>query len=90
MASRRFDMYWIGVHRDAHRLGIGSRLLLAAEESMRAAGGEYIYVETSSRPLYEPTRRFYEKHAYQLVARIPFFYADDDDRLVYLKNLKAC
>jgi ribosomal protein S18 acetylase RimI-like enzyme len=52
-------------------------------------GGQHIYVETSSRELYEPTRRFYEKHDYRLVARIPFYYADDDDRLVYLKNLES-
>lgn len=89
MAERRFDLYWIGVHRDFNRQGLGSRLLLAAEKSMRAQGGDYIYVETSSRPLYEPTRLFYERHAYRLVARIPFFYADDDDRLVFLKTLKA-
>jgi GNAT superfamily N-acetyltransferase len=89
MAARRYDIYWMGVHRLAHRQGIGAQLLAAAEERMRGAGGEYIYVETSSRPLYEPTRQFYLKHAYRLVARVPFFYADDDDRLVYLKTLQA-
>jgi len=89
MATGRFDMYWIGVHRAAHRRGLGTQLLLASEERMRAMGAKYIYVETSSRELYEPTRRFYEKHAYRLVARIPFYYADDDDRMVYLKSFDA-
>jgi ribosomal protein S18 acetylase RimI-like enzyme len=88
MATGRFDMYWIGVHRDAHRRGLGTQLLLASEARMRAMGGKHIYVETSSRELYEPTRRFYEKHAYRQVARIPFYYADDDDRVVYLKSFE--
>ena len=88
IAKRRFDIYWMGVHRDSHRRGLGSQLLQAAEERMRAWGWDYVYVETSSRPLYEPTRQFYEKRGFRLVARVPFYYADDDDRLVYLKPLQ--
>jgi ribosomal protein S18 acetylase RimI-like enzyme len=88
VTEHRFDMYWIGVHQAWRGRGIGGQLLKAAEDRMRALNGAYVYVETSSRPLYEPTRKFYEKNGYPLVARIPHFYADDDDRMVYMKALR--
>jgi len=72
---------------DAGRQGIGSVLLRESEKTIRALGGKYIYIETSSRPVYEPTRGFYLKHSYQEVARVPFYYGDDDDRVIYMRAL---
>ncbi len=89
VTEHRFDMYWIGVHQQWHGQGIGRALIQAAEAHMRELQGAYVYVETSSRPLYEPTRQFYLKCAYALVARVPHFYADDDDRMIYMKDLKS-
>ncbi len=80
-----FDLYWIAVDRDAQGRGIGQRLLAETEEVIRSKGGRRVYVETSSRPLYERTRRFYEKAGYIEEARLAQYYAPDDDKVLYVK-----
>ena len=51
------------------------------------SGGRLALIETSSRPEYEKTMRFHLYHGYELVARIPDFYAPGDDRLTLQKRL---
>lgn len=82
-----YDLYWIAVHRDAQRGGLGRKLLARAEASIAAAGGADVYTETSSRALYQPTRAFYAQAGYRLVAEFPDFYAPGDGKLVYVKRL---
>jgi len=83
----RFDLYWIAVSPRWQRHGIGSRLLTAAEGAIAEAGGRAIYIETSSKPGYEPTRRFYLAAGYRLEAQLANFYRDGDDKLIYVKWL---
>jgi GNAT superfamily N-acetyltransferase len=87
VTDRWYDLYWIAVRQDHRGTGVGSVLLRATEEAVRAEGGLYLIIETSSRPVYAPTRRFYLKHEYQEVARVPEYYGDGDDRVIYLKAL---
>jgi hypothetical protein len=68
-----------------------------AEEAMRTAlpgpaskllaPGRRVYVETSSKAKYEPTRAFYVRCGYAEEARFRGFYAEDDDKVVYVKSL---
>ncbi len=87
MAQGRFELYWIAVDAARRGQGIGKLLLARAEQHMRQLGGKYVYSETSSRELYQPTREFYRKQGFREVARVPFFYADDDDKVIYMKTL---
>ncbi len=80
-----FDLYWIAVHPSQQCRGLGRLLMQAAEERIAAAGGRHIYVETSSREQYHPTRTFYEAHGYREVATLPDFYAPGDGKVVYQK-----
>ena len=82
-----FDLYWIATHMDFMNRGIGRRLLEETESVIRSGGGNGVYVETSSKPLYTPTRAFYEKNGYQLKARFEDFYDRGDDKIVYVKYL---
>jgi GNAT superfamily N-acetyltransferase len=84
-----FDLYWIAVDRSAHRRGLGRLLLARAEELIRQAGGQRVYVETSRRAQYAPTRRFYERAGYSLEAVLKDFYAPGDDKAIYVKVLTA-
>ena len=86
-ADRTFDLYWIAVHPTAQRHGSGSRLLGEVEQRLRDRGGRLLVVETSSRPEYESTRRFYLAREYQEVARMRDYYALGDDRVIYTKVL---
>lgn len=82
-----FDLYWIALVDDRRGRGLGGEILRCAEERMRTMGGARIYAETSSRPQYEPTRRFYEKRGFHLEARLEAFYYPGDDKLIYVKPL---
>ncbi len=87
MAQGRFELYWIAVDAARRGQGIGKLLLARAENHMRELGGKYVYSETSSRDIYRPTREFYRKQGFREVARVPLFYADDDDKVIFMKTL---
>jgi GNAT superfamily N-acetyltransferase len=82
-----FDLYWIAVDNAIRGKGIGKELLKKAEEAILAMDGHRVYVETSSRDLYEPTRAFYRNNGYRLAADLDDFYAPGDSKHVYLKVL---
>jgi GNAT superfamily N-acetyltransferase len=80
-----FDLYWIAVRPERHGKGVGRRILQAAEEEIARAGGTRIYVETSTRAAYDPTRAFYERCGYTRAATLDDFYAKGDGKAIYLK-----
>ena len=82
-----FDVYWIAVHRDEQKHGIGRWLMTLTEQLIRSREGRRIYVETSGRPDYLPTRSFYERCEYAKAAELPEFYGDGDSKVIYLKVL---
>jgi ribosomal protein S18 acetylase RimI-like enzyme len=82
-----YDLYWIVTHTDFRGQGIGKLLLAETERRIAQAGGKGIYAETASKPQYEPTRIFYDNCGYTLEARLKQFYADDDDKLFYVKRV---
>ncbi|MBN2553933.1 MAG: GNAT family N-acetyltransferase [Spirochaetales bacterium] len=83
-----FDLYWIAVHDSFRRIGLGKLLLAESEATIRQMGGKRVYVETSSRSQYEPTRVFYSRTGYVQQALIPDFYAAGDGKIIYVKELK--
>lgn len=80
-----FDLYWIAVHHNFQRQGLGKILLAATENILARRGGARIYLETSGRDQYAPTRAFYERSAYLAEARLADFYAPGDDKCIYVK-----
>jgi ribosomal protein S18 acetylase RimI-like enzyme len=82
-----FDLYWIAVAPALYRRGLGSQLLAAAEDSCRKQGGRRMYIDTSGRPQYAPTRAFYVRNGFAVAAAFPDFYADGDDKVVLSKPL---
>lgn len=87
MTDGRFDIYWIVVQKKLQRTGMGYLLLHEAEKRIIEHGGRYLFIETSSRDAYKPTREFYRKNGCREVARIPSYYADGDDKIVFGKHL---
>jgi len=82
-----WDIYWIDVSREKRGRGIGKMLSEAAETAIKKARGRLAFIETSSTPLYENTRKFYLGRGYEIVARIPDFYMPGDDKLILQKRL---
>lgn len=81
------DLFWIAVHESLRHSGLGSRLLAESERRIAAMGGGRVYIETSSQPLYEPTRAFYLKRGYRIEATLADFYAPGDGKVIFVKQL---
>lgn len=82
-----YDLYWIAVDARYQRLGLGKRIMGEVERLVAGQGGRKIYVDTSSRPQYEPTRRFYEICGYRQEAHLKDFYAAGDGKIIFVKIL---
>jgi ribosomal protein S18 acetylase RimI-like enzyme len=87
MAVGVYDLYWMAVDPQAQGQGYGRRLVEWLEAYVKAEHGRLIIIETSSSGKYEPTRRFYLGLKYTEVARIPDYYQDGDDRVIYTKRM---
>ena len=88
LTQSSFDLYWIAVRPDAQRAGLGRRLMDAAEVQACALGATALYVETSSRPQYVPTRAFYRRLGYRPAAELPDFYGPGDGQVIFAKRLR--
>ena len=88
MADRTWYLWWIAVRKSEQAKGIGGRLLQHAEEDVKRRRGRMLLIETSSLPHYAKTRAFYGRRGYEVVARVPDFYAEGDDRLILAKRIQ--
>jgi GNAT superfamily N-acetyltransferase len=83
-----WELFWIGVAPSRHGQGIGATLLQFVEGHVMRAGGTALYIETSSLPTFDRTRRFYEVRGYTAVRAIP---PDQpgvvDDKVTFVKRL---
>jgi ribosomal protein S18 acetylase RimI-like enzyme len=86
LTQSTWDIYWMAVTGERRGRGIGAALLRRAEEQIRRDGGKLALIETSSKPNYLPTRRFYLKNGYKKVSRIADFYAPGDHRITFEKR----
>ncbi len=75
----------IDVIKAARRSGVGSQLLEAAEERLRAAGSRAVGLETAVDNL--PALSFYKRHGYSVVRTWPRYYSNGVDALVLKKEL---
>jgi ribosomal protein S18 acetylase RimI-like enzyme len=89
MTDRTWYLWWIVVSKQIQARGIGGQLLAAVEADVRKENGRLLVLETSSLPLYEPTRRFYLKKGYEVLAVLTDYYADGHDMVVFRKRMQG-
>jgi ribosomal protein S18 acetylase RimI-like enzyme len=89
MTDRSWYLYWIAVTKHTQSRGIGGKLLKHVEDDIRASNGRILFIETSSLPHYDLTRKFYLKHHYEQAAVLADFYANGDNLVVYSKPLNS-
>jgi ribosomal protein S18 acetylase RimI-like enzyme len=87
MTTSTWHLYWICVHPRAQGTGAGRALQAKAEAFVAERGGERLVLETSGRPDYARTRRFYADAGYAEVGRVPDFYKPGDDCVFFCKSL---
>ncbi len=81
-----YALYWIVVHENHRNCGLGKVLLKETEKDIFKAGGNAIYVETSSRKQYDPTRKFYLNNDYIQKAVFEDYYDLNDDLVFFVKK----
>jgi ribosomal protein S18 acetylase RimI-like enzyme len=87
MTDRTWYLYWIAVTKATQAKGIGGKLLKHAEDDIRTRNGRVLFIETSSLPHYQLTRKFYLRHAYEVTGVLKDYYSDGDDMVVFRKRL---
>jgi ribosomal protein S18 acetylase RimI-like enzyme len=88
LTDSSYDVYWIAVNEEWRSRGVGSEIMRRTEEEIVRLGGSRIYVDTSGRAQYGPTRKFYQARGYLLEAVLKDFYAAGDDKLIYCRTIK--
>lgn len=78
-----YDLYWIAVKKSHRGKGIGKILMNLSRKNIRERGGQNIWIETSSRPLYEPTRQFYISYGCHKTAELIDYYGDKDNKVIF-------
>jgi ribosomal protein S18 acetylase RimI-like enzyme len=91
IACTRFswDIFWVAVDQVHRGQGVGKRLMGEVEARISRLGGQRLYVETSSRRQYQPTRAFYEAIGYRQEAFLEDFYAPGDGKIVLVKTMAS-
>lgn len=87
LTATSFDLYWIAVDKELHGRKLGRVLLERTEELIHEAGGRQVYIETSNKQQYAPTRGFYLRCGYEQAALLKDFYGPEDDKVIYAKVL---
>ena len=89
MTDGTWDLYWIATAAHARRTGAGLALVASLMQRLREERARLVRLETSSRPEYDATRRFYDKAGFVVAATLHDFYAPGDDLVTYVLRLPA-
>ncbi|MEM9378959.1 MAG: GNAT family N-acetyltransferase [Planctomycetota bacterium] len=85
--DRVWNLLFIEVRRPAQGTGVGGSLLRFVEDRLRSDAQRMLLIETTVGPEFEGTQAFYRRNGYEHRGTIPDFYADGQDKIVFLKRL---
>jgi ribosomal protein S18 acetylase RimI-like enzyme len=88
-ADRAFDLTMIAVRPDLQSGGRGAAMLRHAEDDLRRRGQRLLLVRTSGTEQYDRTRAFYRRQGYAEHLRVPDYWTDGDDLVLFSKRLAA-
>ena len=88
-ADRAFDLTMIAVRPDLQGGGRGAALMRHAEQDLRERGQRLLVVRTSGTPQYDGTRAFYRGLGYSEDARVPDYWTDGDDLVMFTTRLES-
>lgn len=84
-----WDIYWLIVAKHIQGKGIGKKLVKRMEDFiLQRESRAVLRVETSTKHEFAHARNLYLKCAFSEVGKIPHFYAENDDLIIYHKQMK--
>lgn len=86
-SDRAYDLTMIAVRPDLQGGGRGAALMRHAEDDLRQRGQRMLVVRTSGTPQYDGTREFYRRLGYVEQCRVPDWWTDGDDLVLFTKRL---
>lgn len=86
-ADRAYDLTMIAVRPDLQGQGRGAVLMRHAEQDLRDRGQRMLVVRTSGTAQYDRTRAFYERLGYTEHTRVPDYWTDGDDLVIFTTRL---
>jgi ribosomal protein S18 acetylase RimI-like enzyme len=85
--NRVYNLPFLAAAKAAQGPGTGSALVHHVEAMLQAHDQRMLLIETSGVDGFHATRRFYTALAYAEVARVPDFFGDGDDKVIFAKRL---
>ena len=82
-----YDLYWIAVDDKLRGKGIGKSILEQVMAVVKLEKGRQLIAETSSLSKYQPTREFYLRQGFTMVATVPDFYRVGDDKVFFVRKV---
>lgn len=82
-----WDLYWIAIEDKRRGQGLGRKLETEVERRIVLLGGRRVYVWTSSRKQYLPTRSFYEHLGYTQEATLRNYYKSNEHLIIFVKGV---
>lgn len=86
-ADRVFDLTMIAVRPDLQGAGRGAALMRHAEQDLRDQGQRMLVVRTSGTEQFDRTRAFYRRLGYSQHTRVPDYWTDGDDLVLFTTRL---
>ena len=86
-ADRTFDLTMIAVRPDLQGKGRGAALMRHVEQDLRDQAQRLLVVRTSGTARYDRTRGFYQGLGYIEHVRVPDYWTDGDDLVLFTKRL---
>lgn len=87
MTDRAWNLLAIGVRPSWQSQGVGEAMVAHVETLLRDRGARLLLVETSGLDEFDGARAFYRRCGFEQEARIRDFYADGEDKIVFVKPL---
>ncbi|MCM8774138.1 MAG: GNAT family N-acetyltransferase [Candidatus Omnitrophica bacterium] len=83
-----WDIYWLVVAKEFQNKGVGKNLIKRVENFvLEIMPKAVLRIETSADNRYSAARHLYLKCGFKEIGRIPDFYADANDLIIYSKEI---
>jgi GNAT superfamily N-acetyltransferase len=88
LTNGTYNLLAVATALHARGSGVGTALVGETEQALRGRSARLLLVETSSRPQFADTRRFYAARGFEEVAAIAGFWDDGDDKITFRKDVR--